>query len=654
MKQIKIKQLDITNFKGQTIHSTFDGENCVISGFNKSGKTTHIKAWQWLLTGYTDTLNPKNFELFDNTKELSNDTPLASIKAVILIDDVEYKLERTAVASFSRKKGEIEYTKDSSDKYSTSIDDIEYSATNFKEWIEANICPIDMLPYLVNGEFFANLTIDDKDKARKVLENIIGEIKQSDFKADYGVLFKMLERFTIEDLKTQTKERMRPIKADIESLPLVIDNKQKDIAELSNIDFDKLEKDIEAKNKEIADIDNELLGSSEKIKPIIEKRNNELAEIDTFKRNLSNAKTEYENKAKELPNKIRKEIDAIDVENELIKKRNAQAEKDFKDKQNRLVSLTTELDSYNTKRTTLLKKRDDVKARIFSADKCAYCGQELPIEKREELQTKFNEEKQRDLDNIITDGKSVKASIDDIQTKINSLNEELKNGLIQANYINTDDKEKEYENSLNSIIPFEATKEYEDLSVKILNAERKVTDIPQTDNSGLTEKKKALQEELGLLNQELGKKSELERHTNQLNELFEKQRNCGIELAKLQKLEQQINEYVEEKANIISSRVNDLLDICYIEMQSVQKNGDKKPDCIVCRKDKVKYATINGSDRLLMCVDLQRMFCKYYKIMLPLFLDEVSVIDEDRLPVYDDMQCIYIKRSDNKLKVEKI
>ena len=95
----------------------FNGTSNEIKGANGVGKSSLQNAWNWLLTGYCEPNQPKNHELFDNKAEITNETPIASVKAVIAIGDLEYTLEKTAQAKFTRKRGSGEYVKDTSDLY---------------------------------------------------------------------------------------------------------------------------------------------------------------------------------------------------------------------------------------------------------------------------------------------------------------------------------------------------------------------------------------------------------------------------------------------------------------------------------------------------------------------------------------------------------
>ena len=93
MKDLVIKSIELRDFKGQ--NRTFSPNEKVTKVFAKNGKgkTSLYKAFCWLLTGYTDALNVKNHELYDNRTEITPDTPPSCVKADITIDGIDYTIE---------------------------------------------------------------------------------------------------------------------------------------------------------------------------------------------------------------------------------------------------------------------------------------------------------------------------------------------------------------------------------------------------------------------------------------------------------------------------------------------------------------------------------------------------------------------------------
>ena len=161
MKEIKILELSVSNFRAQNFKDTYQDTN-FISGRNGSGKSTRLSAWLWLICGVTDANSPANFRLFDDKEELSQNTPTAAVEALVSIDGDEFKIRREATASFQRKRGTSDYTKSPSDSYKFFVDSIEYTATDFKNFISQHFCDCDTIRYVLSGSFFINLLDEDK------------------------------------------------------------------------------------------------------------------------------------------------------------------------------------------------------------------------------------------------------------------------------------------------------------------------------------------------------------------------------------------------------------------------------------------------------------------------------------------------------------
>lgn len=653
MKQIRIKKLSLTNWKAQTRVVEFERKN-VISGRNGVGKTVAENAWYWLLSGSTDPHNGKNFELYDNKAEITPDTPIAEVEAVIVIDGYDYSIKRTAQAKFSRVRGESTITKDKADSYKLYIDLIETSVGDFNKFIEANICPVSMLPYLLNGEFFINLAEEDRDKARKVLSDISEEIPESDFEGDYKTLFEMMKRYSVDDLKKQNKKRMEPIKQRLEELPTIIELKQAELAAYSDESFATILAEIEEKKKEIEAIDAALLGSSETIQPLIDKRNKELAAISTLELELSTKKKEYTIAASDKPVKLQEELMKVKSDNERavqINKNNKEANDRSKTQK---AAFEKEVERFKSIREQLLKKKDEVKARKFDAEMCAYCDQLLPSDLLDKAKEKFDKQKKTELDAIIAEGKANNKKMEDAQASADKHAEIIENGYNVMPITDISDLEAQIQEALNEVIPFEKTPEYETLSAQIEDARSKVTVIPPQDNDALTSTKRTLMNDLELLNREYGKRDKMGEIEAEVNKLIEERKQQGVALGSLEGLEAQIIQYEKEKAQLVSDKVNHRLDFSQIEMSKILKSGEIAQTCTLRDINGVLYSTTNTSNRMLIAIDVQRLFCEHYECLMPIWIDEVQSIDENRRPDIPEYQIIFLERRDNELKVETI
>lgn len=650
MKEIKLKNITLSNWKSLNANVQFNEGKTIIKGRNGIGKTSLQSAWNWLLSSYTNSTTPKNFELFDNRVELSPDTPIASVIVVVSVDGIEYSLQKTAEAKFTRPRGSSEYVKDKSDTYRYYIDNIEVSATNFTEWVRQNICPDDMLVYCLSGEFFATLCEDDKTKARKVLEQLVGEIKPSDFKGDYSILSDMLGKFSIEMIEERTKKEKKPYEDRLALLPKLIEQNENLINEFNKVDFDALFEKMQATKQEIELIDNQMLGRAEAIKPILGKRDAIFEIINSKTLKVNERRNTYLAQFNARKSEIKAKIEQIDNENARIKRNNELSAFAY-DNDCRMLELEQKkLEITLKEQQSLREKRDEVKSRTFDGGTCAYCGQELPSDKIEEKMAIFNKRKEEELNNIVAQGKNNKVKIEELEKHIAELQKIKDAGLIVNPYINKDELVAELSQYENTFVPFEETDEYKAMWQEIEDLKTTLPQIPQNDNSELNEAKKTLIAKLEGLNREYGVKDKANELKLEVVELQREQREVVNKIAYLEGILAKCREWVEERANIISERINGKLEYCQIQMWQTQKNGEKVPACIITSTDGVKYATLNNSNRIKTCISLQQLFCEHFGIEMPIFIDESSVFDSKNLPVVKN-QAIYLYASDDNYLV---
>lgn len=652
MKTIYLKKLALSNFRGQN-HEVEFGDTTVIKGRNGCGKSTLMHGFYYLLSSYTSAQEVKNNNLFDNKVELTKDTPKAIVEAVVEIEGYEYSLKKVAEAKFVRKRGlDNVYEKASSDTYTLYIDNIETSVSDFNAWIERNICPVDMIPYLLDGSFFANLVENDKSKSRKVLENIIGEVKEEDMKGDYSCIKDDLKRFTLEQLEERTKNEMKPLKARMAEIPAIIDSKQATLAEYEHIEYDSLLKEIESKKADIEQIDATILGQGKVIEPIMGERNRIYDLINDKSMMLYETKIAHNNREMAKISAVKARLDEAKRGCIEVLKRNEAKKANHEAMVRDLEAVKLLLSTYEQTREKLLAERDAIKARVFTEESCAYCGQELPYEKQEEARARFNAKKQKDLEDVVARGKANNVSIENHKDKIAYLEEAIAKGYTLEETPDTLALETEYKEAQSAFVPFESTSEYARLSKEIDDLKATLPEIPTNDNDALTNAKRMLIGELETLNRRYGLKSkadairlEIEMHRNE-------QRTIGSEIARLEGKIDKCKEYAQEKADIISFRVNGKMNNCKIDMWAAQKDGTMIPDVVIKGKNGVKYSTLNFSDRIKTCIELQRLFMEKYEVSLPVWIDEYSIFSLDNAPIIQGQSILLSASNDMYLTVE--
>lgn len=647
MKKIKLQKLTLSNWRGQNRVADFNKEVTTIKGKNEQGKTSIMSAWFWLLSGYTDNVLPKNSNLFDDTKELSKDTPAAIVEAQVEIDGMVWMLKKKAIATFKRDKANDTWVKATSDTYIYSIDNIEMSATNYNDWIEEHICPLDMLPYCLYGSFFSALSFDDKKQARKVLEKISGEIKREDFKGDYSLLDDMFAKgYSIEQILESFKKQLKEIDRRLTTLPKLIDDKQNFVDELAKQDFAKIEKEIEECKNEIAEVDALIANVNDKEKAILDARNEILSEIGSKREVVRKCRDAYLDAQNAATSEIRRKIMEVDnyntgvkLENERIKNDYAELPKILKREQEYLKSLIKDRDD-------LRKKRDEGKNSFFNEEVCSACGQLLPEEQQEKLREKFNKDKALRLSIIVEQGTIVSKKIETQQKKVDEFQEKIDAGFKLKAFQDVEALKKELEEVKSKQGLYEDTEEYKTFIADIEVLEKHLPSFT-TDNSELLSKRKRLMSMLDELNQRYGAKILMENAKLEIVKMKEERTELGIKAAALEGKIEKCKEYIEESAKIVSDRVNDKLSLCEIQIWERQKNGELIPSCTIQGKNGVKLSTINHANRLLIEAELQKLFCLAHEIQMPLFYDEVSVFDSEHKPKYVDFQMILLQASDD-------
>ena len=654
MKRITLQKLKMSNWRGQNHDITFNEGATRISGANGAGKSSIMHAFFWCITGFTDGYTKKNNNLFDNRAPLDENTPWASVEIEIEVDGIKYEIQRRAKPKFVRSKGSMTYTKSPSDSYEYYVDSIEVGATGFNNFVEHTLgVPPNMINYCLSGEFFSSLIESDKDASRRVLTELVGEVKAEDFKGDYSSIKELMERYSASDIVEMSKKKKKPLEDRQNIIPLEIDRKEARLSELRAMDFTATENEIARVKAEIDAIDGLLLGNADAIKPILE-HNREIENKVANKRlSLVNGRLAYKEEQNARTSEIKAKIAEIKRYNESVDRGNATIIRDFEEKKDNKEALSKRYETLKDYLDTLRNKKNEIKCRVFTEDHCPYCGAELDPMELETKKIAFNEEKEIELKNIIDLGRSRKEELVKLQDKISDLEKEIEKGYTLLEKKDLTPYEEALAKIEASFVPYEETDEFKRINAEIDALMSEMKEIPSNDNEALTSRKKALINELSELSKKLGLKDEIGKVEKDIEELREELRSISNAIAELEGMIFKCTEWIQERNEIVSHRINDKLSKSKIEMWSKQKNGDLVPDLVLCNNKGVKFNSTNFANRIEIQLDLQLMFQRLFEVTLPIFIDESAVFSPSNLPVFDDRQTIYLLASDeNYLKVE--
>lgn len=640
MKNIKIKRMTLSNFKGQNAHHVF-GETNFVSGENGSGKSTIIKGWNWLICGQPDANVVANDNLFDNRKPITPDTPTASVEAVIDIDGVEYTLKRTATAAFTRKRGTNEPVKSPSDTYGYFVDNISYGAGEYKDWLSANICQDDMLKYVLDGSFFVDLVRSDKKRARAIIEKTVGTVERSEMKGDYSDIDELLQKFTPDQIEEQSKNLSKSIDTRLNEIPTVISQKEAEISEIKQTDFTAVQNEIDTLETEHKSIEEKIFDYSARMKPLLEAKAKAEGDKRMKQEVYDKAKKTYMQGLIDQDNNLCAEISRIEKENAEKKYLVENLKKTVEHDNEEIAELERE-------RTDLIVKVEQIKAEEYTGNNiCPACGQPIPEMMRVDAMLEFEKERKLRFDETISYGKEISEK----EEKLKGIVKRTENEIASIVFEDAEPlKQKLNAIRTSDIAPFELTEQG-----KALHADIDAVVIPEVkmpEDGELKQQAADIKEKLKGLYMKKGLQSRLSSLETDIDALRSEQREKGAELAMYERRRQLVKEYKQEQMEILSHKVNDSLNCSSIECWSQQKDGTMVSDLVLKNSEGVNFATSNQASRILTTCDIQRFFCKKLGVQMPVFIDESSTIQESNLPLYDNTQTFYLFCSNEPLKIE--
>lgn len=652
MKKVILKKIIVQNFRSKSFEFEF-GERNEIRGKNRSGKSSVKNAFFWLLTG-ADDLDRTNYNLFDttivHTKENSVPT---NVTAVLLIDDIEYEVSRTAKMGWTRKRGNDEYERKASDDYSFAIDGIERSATEFKSWIEDTLAPVDMLKCMINTQHFL-YNIDDWKVQRKYLANIAGEITNEDFEGDYTELFAQFSKYTPEQLRERLKTLLMPLKKALgtESTKgekvVELEVLQKNLISLDEIE--DAEKELSELKSKRDEIQAKISGKKSPIDEASAKRSQALALVEDKEIEIRKARKLHDSKQQSEVAELESQLSNIEAQNEAIRRQNDNGKKAFERKKQTLDDDTKIVEKLKNRLEELREENKAIKSREFDGYNCTYCGAPLDEAKVEELKAKFEERKQKDRDNNKAEGLQARHRLETAQADLDALQKEVDKGFTPTALVSEGDLRERIQQRKAAFPPFENSDEYKTLSKELEELKKSVPEIPVVDTSEFDKELNDVNAKIEAASNKAGLRAQYNKQTKQIEDVQADMKKMAQERAQWEKIEQQLLAYEQEKADIVGKRVNQFFEKCKVSMFSEKKDGSLAPNCVITM-DGRRSATLNKEGTITAGVDVSDAFCRFYGLNMPLFIDDNESISDDNC-VTSDRQIITLSVANCELELK--
>jgi DNA repair protein SbcC/Rad50 len=618
--EIKIKWLEMINFKGAKNKKIEFKDQTTLRGDNATLKTTTVDAIYFCLFGKNANdetkFSVKPFNIFNQT-DPSTETV---VNLSLLVNGEEIVFTRKISENWVKKHGETE-REYKSDSASYAINAVDKQKKDFDSEIASIISP-ELFKLLSNPMEFNRL---HWEKRREALINMAGNINESEIldglitipnKGDYLGLVNAINGRGIETYKAELAAKIKPIKETLSKIPVQLSEKQLDIEKIPQQDWVKIESQITMLSNRVKEIDGQLENTLNSYKLEIQKQQETARKIGQKKIELQNVENEAKLEANAGLNQAKKEL--ADLQTSL-----KQANEIITELTEKQESAESYLITLKRDRETALNEYKKLKVSIYIPDEnatiCSTCKQTLPDADllSTQLEHNFNLNKANKLETNVTSGKALAKKIEDTEKTIqtcedNHLTWSTKRTEIEAKIKNIDLTEKPVDFSMN--------KEWNDLQNEIQVLESSNTDIKLPENSELKTEKTEKQTEIVNLQKILNTKEEIEKHEKRIEELKEQQRTLSQEVANLEKQQNAVDKFEKAKMEQLEKKVNGLFRTVTFKMFEQQKNGGEKPECIALI-DGVPYSDANTAKKINAGVDICNVLQKFHNIRVPIIVD---------------------------------
>lgn len=603
MNRVILKEIALTNFKGiASAKIIFDEKQTKLFGENGSGKTTIQNAFKWVLLQNVADVLPML-----NNKEIPN--LVTSVEAILEINGFEYKLSRTSKGKYqlSQETGKMNKI---TNENSYKIDDIELKEKDYKAKLADLLGSgaFENLQILTDKDFFntdtTNFKWTDRRKflfdmcgVKDAVQDIISKDKYNDIK-EY-----IIKGYATSDIKSMLAKEKKGYKSTQDKNNILIEQKTKEITELSTIDFEEIEKELKTAKSKL----NKILSSS--------KKENQAEQINELQNQLIKLNKE----------KAQLEMKDINEQNALRTFMNTT----YNECQNLKLQYQVEEDKLHD----LLNNQTDTEIKT----ECPYCGAPYTEEYIKELQEKA-QSKIEESDRQVEEQTGI---VRDIQEKYNS-------------------KKAQFEQTKEKLDNFKPSAEIKEVQDRILSTQEALQSAKATELTNLSnEQKTALETQISGLERELAKSTFIEKAKLDIHTWKNQNKEVADKIIAVEKKERTLADYVKEQTDTIVETINSRFSngISWALYKETYKNGEGgiEEDCI-CLYYKKRYSALSAGEKNVANLEVIKVLQDYYGVRLPLFADnsEATTINYDVDTQIIELYAQKGKKLDDVVKIEEI
>jgi len=626
MKLISIKIENFKNLKFFEVKA--DQKNISITGANATGKSSIIDSLAWLLFGKNAEDNQKFSvqPIHDGEKIHNIET---KVSALFDIAGKEVCLSRSISEKWVKKRGGLE-PEFSGYETTFSCDDVDCSRNekgevrekDYQSYIEKIVNP-KLAKIILNGENFLSDEKMNWQDRRKMLADIAG--------IDTEVLQKLnFEKTKVKNLAAEQKTIAEKKSEEIKTLKN-LERADGNIQELKEKSAVKQAK-IELAEKEIIRIQNSELLSDRK------KELNEL-EIKLSKAKASLVQKDFQPEIFEMTkkyNEIRNRVEDLTNYRLRVQKNISEKEKENESRKETNKKLLDEAKEMAEKLAKFQELEfDGVLICPFTKKQCSQSDaldnqQELFNSNKAETEKKMREifeSFEIDRKKAIEARKALEANIEPLKADVQKIDEDIVKNQIELQNAAAALETKKAESA--NYKPVENPEVFE-ISELIERKKSEIKDIQENSAEIVQEyrtKIESYRAEKADIEKQIAQIEADSRIDKNINQAETELKEAARLFAEYSKKAVEIDAEIQNIAESISVKVNNLFQFVSFRMFETQVNGEIK-DCCIPLILGVPYSDANTASKINASIDISNVFSKHFSIEIPCFVDNSESVEK--------------------------
>ncbi|MGG3278832.1 AAA family ATPase [Paenibacillus solani] len=654
MKKIVLVSLILRNFKGMREFVLDTGSDSVsVFGDNATGKTTLFDGFVWALFG-KDSQNRTDFEIkgLDELGLVAEHGLQHEVEAVLMVDRRRRSFKKVFAEKWTRKRGQAtsDFSGHTTDYY---VDGVPVKQGQYKAEVDGLISE-DIFKLLTSPSYFNDVL--KPDARRKVLLEVCGEMTDAEIIAgnkQLAPLADILGDRSLEDHRKVIAARRTEINKELEKIPVRIDEARRSMPDVSDLDGELLQEDIDtlrgridAKVAELQRIQSggELSAKELRLREIS-------AELIDIKQRVQAGGMQAVNDHRERMFQLGGEASGLKSQIAAGQREIEQYKRQVTRAENQAARLREEWHSANELAFSGEHQHDG---------NCPSCGQALPADQVQAAHEKaledFNLNKSRRLERISSDGKAaaeearkLKHSMFDQEESLNNLEKQLTvkqkeiseaEATLQRLSTQVADPGEDPEYQAKKQEANAVREEIEQLNFAASDAISKVQSEIRLFRSQVDE-----------LEADKAKLTTVVTTEKRITELAEQERKLAAEYEQLEHELYLTEEFTRTKVSMLESKINRKFKYARFRLFEEQVNGGLKDVCKTMYNGVPYEGGLNNAARINVGLDIINTLGEHYGFSAPIFVDNAEAVTQ---LIDTDAQVIrlVVSENDKKLRLE--